>query len=90
MNGDDGVQTIVLARQQRREFQAVDLRGERVEFRADFRRDVLAFAPELEVGFEVGELARQALVRLDLLFQALALGEDFLRGFGVLPEIRLG
>ena len=90
MDSDDGVQAVVLARQERGELEAVDLRGKRVEFRADFRRDVLAFAPELEVGVEVGEFSRQALVRLDLLCQALALGEDFLGAFGVLPEVGLG
>jgi hypothetical protein len=90
VDGDNGVQAVVLARQKRRELQAVDLRGERVELGADFRGDVLPLAPQLEVGVEVGELSRQAVVRLDLLFQALALGKDGLGRFGVLPEVGPG
>jgi len=90
MDGDDGVQPVALPRQQRRKLQAVDFRGERAKLALDFRRNVFALAPELEIGVEVGQLSGEKLVRLDLFLQALALGEDLLGNIRVLPEIRLG
>jgi hypothetical protein len=45
MNGNDGVQAIVLAGQERGKLQAVELGGERVELGADLARDLFALAP---------------------------------------------
>jgi len=90
MDGDDGVQPVALPRQQRRKLQAVDFRGERAKLALDFRRDVFALAAQLEIRIEVGQLACELLVRLDLFFQALALGEDLMGSIRGLPEIRLG
>jgi hypothetical protein len=90
MDGDDGVQPVALPRQQRRKLQAVDFRGERAKLALDFRRNVFALAAQLEIRIEVGQLACELLVRLDLFLQAFALGEDSLGSIRVLPEIRLG
>ena len=90
MNGDDGVQAVGLAGEQGGELEAVDLRPEGIELGTDFGADVLALAAQVEVGVEVAELGGERVVGLDLLLQPLALGEDRLGGFVVLPEIRLG
>ncbi len=68
----------------------LDVILEGVQFRAQFTRDVLALARELEIGFEVGQFPRQAFVRRKRLFDPLPRGQDFLGGFGVLPKIRAG
>jgi hypothetical protein len=90
MDGDDGVQPFVFPGKQSRKFQAIDFRGERAKLALDFRRDVLSLAAELEIRIEIGKLLGELLVRLDLFFQTLALGENLLGSFRVLPEIRLG
>jgi len=53
VDGNDGVQPVVLARQEGREFQAVDVRPQGVEFGADFGGDVLAFARKFQIRFQV-------------------------------------
>ncbi len=88
MDGDDRVHAIVLARKERFRFQALHFGAERVELGAQFGRYILAFARQLQIGFDVGELARQALVRLNGFFEAFSLGENLLRGFLILPEAR--
>jgi hypothetical protein len=90
MNGDDGVQARVLAGKQRRSLTALDLGPQRLQFRAQFAPHVLPFTRQLQIGLEIGQLPRQAIVRLDLLCQALAGGENSLGRFLVLPEVRLG
>ncbi len=67
MDGDDGVQAVILAREQRLGFQAFDLLAEGVEVAAQFARDVLALVRKLQVGFEVRQLAREFLVRFERL-----------------------
>jgi len=69
----------VLARKERCRFQALDFLDEGVELGAQLRRHIFAFARQLQIGFEIGQLARQALVRLNGFFQALSLGENSLR-----------
>jgi ribosomal protein L19 len=90
MNGDDGVQPIALPRQQRRKLQTVDLGGQLAKLALNFRGDVFALAPQLEISVEVSQFSREEFVRLDLFFQAFALGENLLGSFRILPEIRLG
>jgi hypothetical protein len=90
VNGDNGIQPVVLAGQERRRLQAFYLSPQCVELHAHFARHILALARQLQVGFQVRKLACQAVIRRNLRFQALARGEDFLGGFLVLPKVRLG
>ena len=90
MNGDDGVQAVGLAGKQGGELEAVDLRAEGIKLGADFVADVFALAAQVKVGVEVAELGGERGIGLDLLLQPLALREDRVGGFVVLPEIRLG
>jgi hypothetical protein len=80
----------VLAGEQGRGLQPLDLGGQPVQFRAHLARDIFTFSGQLEIGFEIREPAAETFVRLNLLFQAFALGQDFLGGYGVLPEIGAG
>jgi hypothetical protein len=49
-----------------------------------------ALASQLEIGFGVGEAARESFVRFKDFGEPLSLAEDFLGGFLVLPEVRPG
>ncbi len=90
MNGDDGVPAVVLAGEQRLGFDAIDLRAQGVELRAQLARDVLALLRQLKVRFEVGDFPTQASVEFDRPLKAFALRQNFL-GIGlVLPEVRIG
>ena len=83
-------ESIVFARQKGGNLHPLDLCPQGVEFGAHFTCNVFAFVSEFEIGLDVGELPCQALVRLDLRLHPLAIAEDSLRGFLILPEAGLG
>jgi hypothetical protein len=53
MDGDDGIAGVVVAGKQGFGFQAIDERGERIDFAAQVGFDILAFAGQIEVGGDV-------------------------------------
>ncbi len=89
VDGDDGAERVVLARQQHGGFQAIDVFGVSLDVALDVAGHVFALARQLEHGVEVLGQGANASVVGDGLFQALAPVHYFLAFLGLRPEIRL-
>jgi hypothetical protein len=90
VQGDDGVQPVVFSPQQRCGFELVDLLPKRIQFRAQFARDVLTLASQLEVSVEVSQGSVQAQIGFEPFFEPAARGQDFRGALLVLPEVGPG
>ncbi len=90
MDGDDGVQAVVLAAQQGFGLEPVDLAAERTQLGAQLTRYTFPFARQLQISSYVAELARQAVVGVQHFLQPAPAREYLLGSFRVLPEIGKG
>jgi hypothetical protein len=88
MNGDNGVERIVLAAQQRGGLEVLKVVIELSDFCLEFLLNVLAFPSEIEISIDVGKATRQQAILLDSLLETFALGEQLLGGFGIFPKAR--
>ena len=94
LDGEDGVQVVVVAAEKRFRFEP---RGERVGG-GDFFRDVFEngfalrvvgfFLREMEIGLDVARFSGERFLGVDAVFELLALLQDRLGLFLVVPEIR--
>jgi hypothetical protein len=86
---------IVFAGEQRLGFQLGDVILRGVEFAVEFFEEVDAligvglFLREVDVGFDVGGDRRELVIRRDLVFGTLAVAQDALGFFLIVPEIRI-
>src|SRR5208282_1511954 len=93
LDGDDGVQPVVFAGEQRGGFQLGDPGIGGVQFAGDFVEQFFAlggvglFVGELEIAFQVVQQAGEFFFVLDRGFSALAVLHGALGGFLVLPEV---
>jgi hypothetical protein len=85
VDGDDGIQAVVLTRQQGLRLEALDLGAQGVQVDADLGQNILPFLGQLEVGAEVAEPTLQPLVRLERRLESLTLRQGL--SLGVLPEV---
>ena len=90
VDGDNGVQVIGLAAEQRCRFQVVHFLPERVQFGAQLRGDVLAFAHQLEIRLRVGKAVCQILIAIQDFLETLARCHNPLGGFLILPDVAFG
>src|SRR6185437_12417898 len=88
MDGEDGVEAIVFAAEQRAGFDRLQVRAQRGLLARDLLEHGLALARQLEVGAKILERARQALVVVQQLLHPLARAVHGLRARRIAPEIR--
>ena len=89
VNGDNGVQAVVLSAQQDAGFDLLDLGLGRGELPTQLRGDILAFPSQVEVGFEVSHPGLQPRLGLNILLQSVSLLGEFLRPLPIFPDFRL-
>ena len=93
LDGDDGVEAVVFAGEQRFRFEVGDVGIGGGDFLGDIfeervaLRVVFLFFGEVEIGFDVAHLAIERVFGVDAVFELLALLQDGLGLFLVLPEI---
>jgi hypothetical protein len=81
---------IVLARQQHRVLELLQIGSELADLPGEIAADVFALAPELEQRLDVGSGGGDFVRLADSLTQAFSLLEDFLTLRLIVPEIRRG
>lgn len=95
LDGDDGVEAIVIAREKRLRFEVGDVSIGRSDFlRYVFKERralgiVFLFLSKMEIGFDVADLAAEGVFGMDAVFDCFPLLQDGLGLFLVLPEIRV-
>src|SRR6266404_7341763 len=87
MNRHDRIQAVVLSRKQRLGFHPVDEFAQRVHVALQIRRNILAFAGQIEIGGDVVSSARQVPFKRQQAFQPLALAHYLLRFCRIRPQI---
>lgn len=87
MNRDDRVEGIVLAAQEGRGLEAFQVAGKLPNLSLQIAFDAFAFARQVKVRVDVGQVTGQQTVLLDGLLETLALTEQFLRRFRIVPEV---
>jgi hypothetical protein len=87
MDGHNGIEPVILAAEERLGLKALNLGAEGIQIGAQLAQDVLSFPGQLEVGSQVGELPRQAIVNLERCFKTLSLSQNLLGSCGVLPKL---
>jgi hypothetical protein len=96
LDGHDGVEVIAFAGEQRFRFQVADVNFRIVELAIQLLEQVVAllgvalFLYEMNVGVEITGERSELFVGRDLIFGALAVAQDGLRGFLIVPEIGRG
>ncbi len=90
MDGHNGIEPVILAGEERLGLKALNLRAEGIQIGTQLAQDVLSFPGQFEVGSEVGELPRQAIVNLERRFKTLSLSQNLLGSYRVLPKVWMG
>jgi hypothetical protein len=90
MNGDDSVQRIVVAGEQRFVLQAIHQLAQAVDLAAQVAVHIFAFTRQLKVGGNVIAPAHQIRLSGENSLQALLLAHHFLRLLVIGPEIGIG
>jgi hypothetical protein len=81
---------VVFAIEQHGCFQLFDDGLEGLQVASEVGGDVFAFSPEFQQSIEVGNATSDGLVLVQLFFEALALLQNLLRLFLVIPEVGSG
>ena len=90
VNGDDGVHRVGLAAEHRAGFEFLGKPFQGFDLLVEFNEDILAFAGQLDISFDVLGAANQRFVIGHHHFQALLIAHERFGCVGIGPERRIG